>query len=156
MLFQIPLMPKVRYTGCTCALEAYITYLCLGKVTDPGLGHDGDAGGLHDLADHAGVGRARDAAVLLDIRGDPFQRHHRHCARTLGHPGLNLLESQSNQYIFSKSMRVENETYHVGNRVRLTSTLGIPWLQGHYFNLLPLKHPKLYVNLANLAHFSSR
>ena len=64
------------------------TYLCLCEVPDPGLCHDGDAGGLHDLADHAGVGRPRDPAVLLDVGGDPLQRHHRHRPRTLGHPGL--------------------------------------------------------------------
>ena len=45
------------------------------KVTDAGLGHDGDGDRFHDLANLADRRHARDAAFFADIGGNAFQRH---------------------------------------------------------------------------------
>ncbi len=58
--------------------------LGLVEVTDAALGHDRDGARAHHVKDHGGVGRARDAAVGLDVRWDALQRHDRHRARRLG------------------------------------------------------------------------
>ncbi|KAI6757807.1 hypothetical protein HG531_003632 [Fusarium graminearum] len=49
--------------------------LTLYKVTDTGLGHDGDGNGILDLLDHGGVGHAGDTTVLADVGGDTLEGH---------------------------------------------------------------------------------
>ena len=50
--------------------------LRLGEMADPALGHHGNRDGLLDLADHARVGHARDAAVAADVGRHALERHH--------------------------------------------------------------------------------
>ena len=52
-------------------------------MPDSGLGHNGDARGVHDLLNHARVGRPRDPAVLLYVGRDALERHHGHRSRPL-------------------------------------------------------------------------
>jgi hypothetical protein len=52
-----------------------LTYLAFDKVTNTGLGHDGDGHCLHDLLDHGGVGHARDATLNADIGGYTLESH---------------------------------------------------------------------------------
>ncbi|CAM0904951.1 unnamed protein product [Alopecurus aequalis] len=49
--------------------------LGLDEVADAGLSHDGDGDGALDLADHAWVGHAGDAALGADVGGDALERH---------------------------------------------------------------------------------
>ena len=60
----------------------------LHEVSDAALGHDRDAHRLLDGADHRRIARARDAAVLADLRRHALERHHRDGARLFGDLGL--------------------------------------------------------------------
>jgi hypothetical protein len=62
--------------------------LRLDEVADARLGHDRDRHGFLDLADLVGVGHARDAAFLADVRGHALERHDGAGARVLGDAGL--------------------------------------------------------------------
>ena len=62
---------------------SHLEHLALVKMPDARLGHAGDGDRVEHLLDHPGVGRARDAAVGLDVRRDALQRHHRHRPRRL-------------------------------------------------------------------------
>ena len=58
------------------------------EVADAGLGHDGDADGLLDGFDHAGMRHAGHAALCADHGGNAFERHDGDCAGLLGDDGL--------------------------------------------------------------------
>ncbi len=62
--------------------------LCLDEVADADLGHDGDADGLLNGLDHAGVRHASDAALGADHGGNAFERHDGDCAGLFGDDGL--------------------------------------------------------------------
>jgi hypothetical protein len=58
------------------------------EVADAGFGHDGDADGLHDLADLVDGGHAGDAAFAADIGGHALQRHDGGGSGLFGDEGL--------------------------------------------------------------------
>lgn len=51
------------------------THLAFHKVSNAGLGHDGDCDGLHDLLDHRGIGHAGNATLHANIGGDSLEGH---------------------------------------------------------------------------------
>ena len=62
--------------------------LCLHKMPDTGLGHDGDRDGSLDGLDHAGMRHAGDAAFGADHGGHALERHDGDGAGFLGDDGL--------------------------------------------------------------------
>lgn len=64
------------------------TYLALNKVSDSGLGHDGDGHRGHDVLDHLWVGHAGYAALDADIGGHALERHDGAGAGLLSDAGL--------------------------------------------------------------------
>lgn len=56
-------------------METKITYLAFNKMSDTGLGHDGNGYGFHDLFDHTRVRHARDATFNANISGDTLEGH---------------------------------------------------------------------------------
>ena len=51
-------------------------HLRFGKMPDAHLGHYRNGDDLHDFADHARRGHARDAAFLANVGGHALERHH--------------------------------------------------------------------------------
>src|SRR5690606_24067665 len=62
--------------------------LRFNKVADARFGHHGDAHRFFDGEDHLWIGHAGDTAGSPDIRGHPFEGHHRHSSSVLGDFGL--------------------------------------------------------------------
>jgi hypothetical protein len=68
------------------------TYLALDKVTNSGLGHDGDGDGIHNLLDHLGVAHAGHATLRADVCWDTLEGHDGDSASLLCDAGLRLSE----------------------------------------------------------------
>lgn len=66
--------------GLLGAVVPRSAYLAFDKVSNTGLGHDGNGHGLHNLLDHAGVRHAGDTTLGADIGGDTLEGHD--CGRT--------------------------------------------------------------------------
>jgi hypothetical protein len=61
-----------------------LEHLRLDEVADAHLRHHRDADRLLDARDHVRIAGARDAAVLADVGGNAFERHHRARAGLFG------------------------------------------------------------------------